>query len=100
MLPEDFNSAPPVRSLTVAEALGQLEDGSAYPGMQVELGRGRTVTLDDLSDATGLQQRLRAHRMLVAVASGQVAFPARAGAVQPELCPKAKELLDAVANTG
>ena len=100
MVPDQYSSAPTPHYLSLADALTKLEDGGAFVGMAVELGQGRHVALDNLADAPGFQQRLRAHRMLLAVASGQVSLPLRPSSGPPEMCPRAKELLDAVTASG
>lgn len=100
MSPDQYSTSQPRHDLSLADALTTLEDGGAFVGMTVDLGRGRNVELGNLADAPGFQQRLRAHRMLLAVASGQVSLPLRPSAGTPEMCPRAKALLDAVTASG
>lgn len=95
-----FSSVSVDRALSLSDALTSLEDGSAFVGMTVDLGQDRTVSLDNLADAPGFTQRLRGHRMLMAVATGQVSLPVRPQQGLPDVCPRAKALLDAVARTG
>jgi len=81
--------------LGLDEAITRLEAGQG-DGVVVDLGDGRTATADGHRGNDGLLQRLRGHRMMVALASGAAdlsQFSASAGAVK--VSPLVQEILDA-----
>ncbi|KCZ90766.1 hypothetical protein [Hyphomonas johnsonii] len=84
----------PVR-LTLDEAISRLEAGKGE-GVVVDLGEGRTAVADGHRGDDGLLQRLRGHRMLVALASGAAdlsQFSTSPGTVN--VAPLVQEILDA-----
>jgi hypothetical protein len=81
--------------LGLDEAITRLEAGQG-DGLVVDLGDGRTAIADGHRGDDGLLQRLRGHRMMVALASGAAdlsQFSASAGAVN--VAPLVQEILDA-----
>ncbi|MEQ8301563.1 MAG: hypothetical protein RH945_13565 [Hyphomonas sp.] len=81
--------------LGLDEAITRLEAGQG-DGVVVDLGDGRTATADGHRGNDGLLQRLRGHRMMVALASGAAdlsQFSASTGAVK--VSPLVQEILDA-----
>ena len=81
--------------LGLDEAITRLEAGQG-DGVVVDLGDGRTATADGHRGNDELLQRLRGHRMMVALASGAAdlsQFSASTGAVK--VSPLVQEILDA-----
>ncbi|WP_340692294.1 hypothetical protein [Hyphomonas sp.] len=81
--------------LSLDEAISRLEAGQG-DGVIVDLGGGRTAVADGHRGDDGLLQRLRGHRMMVALASGAAdlsKFSAAADAVK--VAPLVQEILDA-----
>ncbi|MFN4183900.1 MAG: hypothetical protein ACK4M6_03885 [Hyphomonas sp.] len=82
---------------SVEDAIGKLEAG-AGEGLAVDLGSGRIARADSPRGDEGLLQRLRGHKMLLAIASGGVDI-SRLKAMPGELqvAPAVREILDAAA---
>lgn len=81
--------------LGLDEAITRLEAGQG-DGLVVDLGNGRTAIADGHRGDDGLLQRLRGHRMMVALASGAAdlsQFSPNDGAVK--VSPLVQEILDA-----
>ena len=81
--------------LGLDEAITRLEAGQG-DGLVVDLGNGRTAVADGHRGDDGLLQRLRGHRMMVALASGAAdlsQFSANDGTVK--VSPLVQEILDA-----
>ena len=79
------------------EAIGKLEAGTGA-GLAVDLGGGRIARADSPRGEEGLLQRLRGHRMLLALASGTAdlsRLKTMPGDVQ--VAPAVREILDAAA---
>ncbi len=79
------------------EAIGKLEAG-AGAGLAVDLGGGRIARADSPRGDEGLLQRLRGHKMLLALASGHAdlsRLKAQSGDLQ--VAPAVREILDAAA---
>ncbi|WP_162786366.1 hypothetical protein [Hyphomonas sp. CACIAM 19H1] len=79
------------------EAIGKLEAG-AGAGLAVDLGGGRIARADSPRGEEGLLQRLRGHRMLLALASGKADL-SRLKSMPGDLqvAPAVREILDAAA---
>lgn len=77
------------------EAISRLEAG-AGEGCCVDLGGGRIARADSPRGQEGLLQRLRGHKMLLAIASGNVDI-SRLKALPGEItvAPAVREILDA-----
>jgi hypothetical protein len=81
--------------LSLDEAISRLEAGKG-DGIIVDLGDGRWATADGHRGDEGLLQRLRGHRMMVALASGTAdltPFSASPGVIK--VAPLVQEILDA-----
>lgn len=80
---------------SVEDAIRRLENGGG-DGLAVDLGGGRVARADSPRGNEGLLQRLRGHRMLMALASGGVdltrlsTLPA-----DVQVAPAVREILDA-----
>lgn len=82
--------------LSLDEAIARLEAGADAEGMSVDLGDGRLASADGHRGGEGLLQRLRGHKMMLALASGSAdlsRFAAQAGKVS--VLPQVQEILDA-----
>lgn len=82
-------------STSLDEAIRQLEAGGG-DGVAVDLGQGRIASADSPRGREGLLQRLRGHRMLIALASGSADLSRLRpipGSVQ--VAPAVREILDA-----
>lgn len=81
--------------ISLEDAIRHLEAG-AGDGIAVDLGGGRIARADSPRGSEGLLQRLRGHRMLVALASGGVDL-SRLKTLSGELqvAPAVQEILDA-----
>lgn len=79
------------------DAIRKLEAGAA-DGLAVDLGNGRIARADSPRGNEGLLQRLRGHKMLLALASGGADL-SRLKAMPHELqvAPAVREILDAAA---
>ncbi len=79
------------------EAIGRLEAGKGE-GLAVDLGGGRIARADSPRGDEGLLQRLRGHRMLLALASGSADL-SRLKTMPGDLqvAPAVREILDAAA---
>lgn len=81
--------------LTVEQAISRLEAGTGE-GITVDLGNGRSATADGHRGDDGLLQRLRGHKMLQALASGNVDLSRfTAGDDTLKIAPLVQEILDA-----
>jgi len=79
------------------EAIRKLEAGSGE-GLAVDLGNGRIARADSPRGNEGLLQRLRGHRMLMALASGGADLSRlKAGPCEVQVAPAVREILDAAA---
>lgn len=81
--------------LCLDEAIARLEAG-AGAGIVVDLGGGRSARADGHRGSDGLLQRLRGHRMLMALASGAAdlsRFETSPGELRID--PDVQEILDA-----
>ncbi|MFN3607680.1 MAG: hypothetical protein ACK4Y9_01325 [Hyphomonas sp.] len=77
------------------EAIRKLETG-AGEGVAVDLGSGRIARADSPRGDEGLLQRLRGHKMLLALASGGVDLSRlKGGARELQVAPAVREILDA-----
>lgn len=81
--------------MSLEDAIRALEAGSG-DGVSVDLGQGRIAAADSPRGREGLLQRLRGHRMLIALASGQ----ADLSRLRPlpeavQVAPAVREILDA-----
>lgn len=85
---------PSERLLTLDEAISQLEAGITDE-IQVDLGNGRRACAEGLRGADGLLQRLRGHRMMLALVAGHADMPRFTPTELPTVSPIVQEILDA-----
>lgn len=82
---------------SLEEAIRKLEAG-AGEGLTVDLGSGRVARADSPRGDEGLLQRLRGHKMLLALASGGVDLSRLKGMPRElQVAPAVREILDAAA---
>lgn len=82
---------------SLEEAIRRLEAG-AGEGLAVDLGSGRVARADSPRGNEGLLQRLRGHKMLLALASGGVDLSRLKGMPRElQVAPAVREILDAAA---
>jgi hypothetical protein len=89
------NPAPEPRPLGLDEAIRLLESGQGQD-ISVDLGEGRLARADSARGSEGLLQRLRGHKMMLALASG--AADLSRFSVAPRsltIAPGVQEILDA-----
>lgn len=82
-------------TVSLDKAISLLESGQG-DGIIVDLGNGRTASASGHRGADGLLQRLRGHRMMMAMASGAAdlsRFASKPGAIT--VAPQVQEILDA-----
>lgn len=92
------NSAPVV---SLDEGIALIESGEAPDSLCVEIGHEILVRADGSKGLQGLLQRLRGHRMILALSSGEAASSVvamRSG--KPEMHPDVAEILDALKDQG
>ena len=79
------------------EAIRKLEAGTG-DGLAVDLGSGRVARADSPRGQEGLLQRLRGHKMLLALASGGADLSRLKGMTRElQVAPAVREILDAAA---
>lgn len=90
---------PPV--LTLDEAIALIEAEEAPENICVDIGYDVLLRADGPKGLQGLLQRLRGHRMILAVSSGELTssvVPMRSG--KPDMHPDVAEILDALKDQG
>ena len=88
---------PPLVDLDAAIAL--LETGRASEALRVDLGEGCIARVEGHTGLAGLLQRLRGHRLILAIAASPGTAdirPMRAG--KPDMHPDVASILDALKN--
>ncbi|MEL6862114.1 MAG: hypothetical protein AAGL11_09765 [Pseudomonadota bacterium] len=91
----------PEETVSLEEAISQIESGEASETITVDIGHDRLVRADGAQGLQGLLQRLRGHRMVLALSSGEATSSVvamRSG--RPELHPDVAEILDALKDQG
>ena len=91
----------PESIVSLEEAISLIESGEANETMTVDIGHDRLIRADGAQGLQGLLQRLRGHRMVLALSSGEAAdsvVAMRSG--RPELHPDVAEILDALKDLG
>ncbi|MEZ5997634.1 MAG: hypothetical protein R3B98_02950 [Hyphomonas sp.] len=92
--------APDARPLALDEAIRLLETGSGE-GVVVDLGDGRLARADGPRGTEGLLQRLRGHKMMVALASGAADLSHFSAAPRSlVIAPQVQEILDVTTHRG
>ena len=89
----------PIVSLDQGIAL--IESGDAPDNVCVDIGSNTLLRADGVNGLAGLLQRLRGHRMILALSSGEIApsvVPMRSG--KPDMHPDVAAILDALKDQG
>lgn len=92
-------SRTPFAPLALEAAISLLEAGTARDDIAVDLGEGRVARADGALQQRGLLQRLRGHRLLLAMLEDVSGVPGP-GDDGDMICPQVRELLDAVREAG
>lgn len=95
----ELPDSPQIVSLDDGIAL--IEAGSAAETICVDIGHSKVLRADGVKGLQGLLQRLRGHRMILALSSGEIAssvVPMRSG--KPDMHPEVAEILDALKDQG
>ena len=95
---EQLNPTPAV---SLDEGISLIEAGDASENLCVDIGHEMVIRADGSQGLQGLLQRLRGHRMILALSSGETApsvVAMRSG--KPELHPDVAEILDALKDQG
>lgn len=91
----------PTSIVSLDEGIDLIESGEALDTICVDIGHENLVRADGSKGLQGLLQRLRGHRMILALSSGETApsvVAMRSG--KPEMHPDVAEILDALADQG
>jgi len=95
----ELPESPPIVSLD--DGIAMIEAGDAPENICVNIGGDKLVRADGVKGLQGLLQRLRGHRMILALSSGEIAptvVPMRSG--KPEMHPDVAAILDALKDQG
>ena len=95
----ELPETPPIVSLE--DGIKLIESGNAPDNICVDIGHDILVRADGSKGLQGLLQRLRGHRMVLALSSGEATSSVvamRSG--RPELHPDVAEILDALKDQG
>ncbi|MEL6859583.1 MAG: hypothetical protein AAFO74_14440 [Pseudomonadota bacterium] len=95
----ELPETPPIVSLD--EGIVLIESGKAPENICVDIGHDILVRADGSKGLQGLLQRLRGHRMVMTLASGEASdsvVPMRSG--KPDMHPDVAEILDALKDQG
>ena len=93
----ELSDTPPIVSMD--EAIALIEDGQAPENICVDIGHDQLIRADGPKGLAGLLQRLRGHRMVLAVSEGEVSpsvVAMRSG--KPDMHPDVAIILDALKN--
>ena len=83
-------------AITLDVALNMIETGCAPSSLAVDLGGGVIARADDQTGVEALAQRLRGHRMLMAMAAGAPDTPKLPTSNALSIGSDVQEMLDAV----
>lgn len=83
-------------AMDLEAAIALLEAGKAPADLVVDLGDGRTAMADGPLGVQGLLQRLRGHRLLVALSADNTDLPISSSEEVPSVSEPVRELLDVV----
>jgi len=95
----ELTESPPIMSLD--DAISLIETGDASDNICVNIGGDKLVRADGVKGLQGLLQRLRGHRMILALSLREIAptvVPMRSG--KPEMHPDVAAILDALKDQG
>ena len=93
----------PDSPLTVSldDGIAMIEAGDAPETISVDIGEGVLLRANGAQGLQGLLQRLRGHRMILSLSSGEIAssvVPMRSG--KPDMHPDVAAILDALKDQG
>jgi len=91
----------PAAIVALDDAIALIEDGAAPDNICVELAPDLMVHANGEKGMQGLLQRLRGHRMILALSEGEATesvVPMRSG--KPDMHPDVAEILDALKDQG
>jgi len=91
----------PPHVVSMDQAIALLEADEAPENICVDIGHDMFVRADGAKGLQGLLQRLRGHRMILSLSSGELAqsvVPMRSG--KPDMHPDVAEILDALKDQG
>jgi hypothetical protein len=81
-------------AVSLDEAIRLIEAGKG-DGLRVDLGGGRYASANTARGIEGLLQRLRGHKMLLALSADPAVARLKGPAVEPVPVPAVREILDA-----
>jgi hypothetical protein len=82
------------------EAIALLEAGQGA-GLIVDLGGGRLARADTMRGEEGLLQRLRGHKMILALASGAADLTRYSNESRPlQIAPEVQDIVDVIISRG
>lgn len=87
--------------VSLDEGIAMIESGDAPDNICVNIGSNTLLRADGVKGLAGLLQRLRGHRMILALSSGEIApsvVPMRSG--KPDMHPDVAAILDALKDQG
>ena len=91
----------PTPIVSLDEGIALIEAGEAPDTICVDIGSQTLLRADGVKGLAGLLQRLRGHRMILALSSGELAqsvVPMRSG--KPDMHPDVAAILDALKDQG
>ncbi len=91
---------PVIAALDIDEAIALLEAGKGA-GLVVDLGNGRLARANGVRGDDGLLQRLRGHKLILALASGNADLSRFSDSAQPlVIAPEVQDIIDAIVSRG
>ena len=96
---KELPETPPI--VTLDDGIAMIEAGNAPENLCVDIGHSKPLRADGVKGLQGLLQRLRGHRMILALSSGELAptvVPMRSG--KPDMHPDVAAILDALKDHG
>lgn len=87
--------------VSLDEGISLIESGDAPDDICVDIGSNTLLRADGIKGLAGLLQRLRGHRMILSLSSGEIApsvVPMRSG--KPDMHPDVAAILDALKDQG
>ena len=95
----ELPESSPIYSLD--DGIAAIEAGEASDNICVDIGHDTLIRADGAKGLQGLLQRLRGHRMILAMSSGEISpsvVPMRSG--KPDMHPDVAAILDALKDQG
>ena len=87
--------------VSLDEGIAMIEAGDAPDTICVDIGHNKMLRADGVKGLAGLLQRLRGHRMILTLSSGEssaTVVPMRSG--KPDMHPDVAAILDALKDQG